>query len=123
MSKPQVMTTEERLKFAELVGGSQIRSRGGVAPSREDAKEIDQALLLAAEHMAAQERLNDNLSIQNANLDKKLSDVLKFARSLTQAVRVAKNGTLVGEVVALESTLADLRNALGLGEITEDPTS
>ena len=116
MTQPEVMTAEERLNFAQLIELVRFRRQNEVPALSYEAKEADQALLLAADHMAAQERRNDSLSIQNANLDKKLSDVMRFMRSLEQAIRVARSGIRVGEVEALESTLSDLQTALGLKE-------
>ena len=105
------MTTEDKVAFANAVDN--VRFRITVEPESADDP-LHKALLSAADHIAALERRNENLSEQFRRADNRIDEVLKFMRSLRQAYYVARTGTLIGEVRAIGTTLRDLQRALGL---------
>lgn len=105
------MSVEEKMQFVDAVEKVRFLK---IAEPEKQLDSAQQALLVAAEHIQALERRNENFGELYRKNQAILESVMKFMHSLRQAYLVARTGTLVGEVVALGTTLRDLQRALGL---------
>ncbi|WNM69914.1 hypothetical protein SEA_GUYFAGIERI_11 [Rhodococcus phage GuyFagieri] len=109
-----VLTEERRVEIDKL-------AMDVVHKSQTDAPltPVEEALADTVRHLAVVEMRNGNLSqqyrIANNSADQLSAIVVRvveYAKRLEQSVQVAKDGVLVGEVVAMESILSDLHDAI-----------